>query len=87
MNRKDSLQAFSSTTIMSKLTIKRIIRMFVLPSQVLSVWDHLPGGRKDPGHAGPEHSGKEAGMVRYHCPRRTLCPRTHPPSPLLLPAH
>lgn len=58
-----------------------------LSSQVLSFWDHLPGGGEDPGHAGPEHAGEEAGLVRHHRPRRPLRPRTYPSPSLLLPPH
>lgn len=61
--------------------------MFVLSSQVLPVWHHLPGGGEDSGHAGPEHSGEEAGLVRHHRARRPLRPRTHPPPSLLFHPH
>lgn len=66
------------------LTLHRIIRMLsVLRYQVLSIWNHLPGGREDPGHAGPEHTGEEAGLVWYHRTCWPLCPWTHPPASLL----
>ncbi|XP_054915441.1 excitatory amino acid transporter 5-like isoform X5 [Poeciliopsis prolifica] len=55
--------------------------------QVLPVWDHLLGGREDPGHAGPEHAGQEAGLVWHHRPHRPLRPRPRPPASLLLPPH
>lgn len=58
-----------------------------LSSQVLSIRNHLPGGWKDPGHAGPEHAGEEAGLVRHHRARWPLRPRTHPPPALLLYPH
>nr|XP_061834325.1 collagen alpha-1(III) chain-like isoform X1 [Nerophis lumbriciformis] len=54
---------------------------------VLPVRHHLPGGGQDPGHAGPEHAGEEAGLVRRHRARRPLRARPGAPPPLLLPAH
>lgn len=65
-----------------------IIRtLFVLSSKVLSIRNHLPGGGEDPGHAGPEHTGEEAGLVWYHRTRWPLRPWTHPPPSLLLHPH
>ncbi|XP_061680740.1 uncharacterized protein slc1a8a isoform X2 [Syngnathoides biaculeatus] len=53
---------------------------------VLPVRDRLPGGREDPGHAGPEHFGPEVGLVRRHRPGRPLRARSGSAAPLLLPA-
>lgn len=58
-----------------------------LSPQVFPIRDNLFGSREDPGHAGPEHAGEEAGLVRHHRAHRPLRPRTHPPSSLLLPPH
>ncbi|XP_077463914.1 solute carrier family 1 member 8a isoform X1 [Stigmatopora argus] len=54
---------------------------------VLPVRHRLPGGRQDPGHAGPQHPGPQAGLVRRHRAGRPLRARPDPPAALLLPAH
>lgn len=60
---------------------------FAMSSQVLPFRDHLPSGGEDSGHAGPEHAGEEAGLVRHHRARWPLRPRTHPAPFLLLRPH